>query len=101
MATGYWAGRSRDLSSSPYGVKNSIMFTSFKSALGPTMGTGALSSGVKRPGNEADHSPQTNVQAKHCGTILVPPLSHTSSELRGLSPRAYYTDLATATCRRR
>jgi hypothetical protein len=38
------------------------------------MDTGALSQGVKRPGSEADHSPQANAEIKNGGTI--PPLPH-------------------------
>jgi hypothetical protein len=42
------------------------------------MGTGILSSGVKRPGREADHSPQTSTEVKKNMT-LIHPLLHTPS----------------------
>jgi hypothetical protein len=38
---------------------------------------GALSSGVKRPGREADHPPPSSAEVKNCGAI--PPLPHMSS----------------------
>jgi hypothetical protein len=41
------------------------------------LATGALSSGLKPPGREADHSPPSSVEVKNGEAI--PPLSHTSS----------------------
>jgi hypothetical protein len=42
-----------------------------------SVGTGTLSSGVKRPGQETDHSPPCNVEVKIGGVI--PPLVQMSS----------------------
>jgi hypothetical protein len=39
---------------------------------------GAISSGVKRQGREADHSPPSSVEVKNGGAIA--PLPHTSSK---------------------
>jgi hypothetical protein len=62
-------GRRRDRSSSPGRVKNFLFSTSSRPALGPTQPPnqwvpGVLSPGVKRPGNEADHSPPTSAEVK-------------------------------------
>jgi hypothetical protein len=50
-------------------VKNFVYSTSSSPALGPTQPPvkwvlGAVSLGVKRPGREADHSPQTTAEVK-------------------------------------
>jgi hypothetical protein len=63
------AGRQRNRSSSPGRVKNFHFSISSRPALGPTQppihwAPGALSSGVKRQGREADHSPPTSAQVK-------------------------------------
>jgi hypothetical protein len=63
------AGRQRGRTSSPGMVKNCLFSTSSSSALRPTQPPsqwvlGALSPGVKRPGSEADHSPQTSAKVK-------------------------------------
>jgi hypothetical protein len=42
-----------------------------------SMNTGSSFHGVKRPGHEADQSPQPNAEVKHDGAIS--PLDHTSS----------------------
>jgi hypothetical protein len=42
-----------------------------------TMGTGAVSPGVKRQGHEADHSAPSNAEVRNGGAI--PSLPHTSS----------------------
>jgi hypothetical protein len=42
-----------------------------------TMGSAAISSGMKRPELEADHSPTPTTEVKNGSAI--PPLSHTSS----------------------
>jgi hypothetical protein len=42
-----------------------------------TTGNGAVSSGVKRSGREADHSPQSSAEFKNGGAA--PPLPQTSS----------------------
>jgi hypothetical protein len=62
MATGWKAEGS---SSSPSRGKIFLLSTLSRPVLGPTKPpiqcvTGALSPGVKRPGREADHSPQTS-----------------------------------------
>jgi hypothetical protein len=63
------AGRSGGRSSSPGRVKNCLFSTSSRLALGPTQPPiqwvpGALSSGVKWPGREADHSPPASTAVK-------------------------------------
>jgi hypothetical protein len=67
IATGQWAGRPRGRSSSSVKVKN-VLFTS-RPALGPTQPPfqrvpEAPSPGVKRPGDEADHSPPAGADVK-------------------------------------
>jgi hypothetical protein len=64
-----WAARPRGRSSSPDRVKNFLFSTSSRPALWFTQLTiqwvsGALYSGVKRPGREADHSPPTSAEVK-------------------------------------
>jgi hypothetical protein len=59
IATGYGPGR----------VKNFLFSKSSRPAVGSTQSPnqlvpGALSSGVKRPGREVDHSPQTRAEVK-------------------------------------
>jgi hypothetical protein len=61
--------RGRGRSTSPYRVKNFLFSMLFRPALGPIQSpmhwvTGALSSGVKWPGREADHSPPTSAEVK-------------------------------------
>jgi hypothetical protein len=56
-------------SSSPGRGKNCLFFMSSRQVLGPTQPPiqwvpGALSSEVKRPEREADHSPSTSVEVK-------------------------------------
>jgi hypothetical protein len=56
--------------------------TASRPALGPSQSRiqwlpGALSSGVKRQGREADHSPPSSAEVKNGRAI--PPLSHMSS----------------------
>jgi hypothetical protein len=63
------SGRQRGRSSSPGRVKNFLFSTSFRSALGPTQLPiqwipEAFSSGKKRQGREADHSPPTSPEVK-------------------------------------
>jgi hypothetical protein len=63
------AGCLRGRSSSPGRVKNFLFFTSFRPALGPILPPiqwvpGALSSGIRRPGCEADHWPPTSAEVK-------------------------------------
>jgi hypothetical protein len=63
------AGRPRAQSSSPRGVKNFLFSTSSRPALGSTQPPiqwvlGALSTGVNRPGREADHSPPASTEVK-------------------------------------
>jgi hypothetical protein len=63
------AGRLRDRSSSPNGGKNVHLSMSSRPALWPTQPPiqwvpEAHSSGVKRPGHEADHSPPTSAEVK-------------------------------------
>jgi hypothetical protein len=41
------------------------------------VGAGAASTGVKRQGREANHSPKSNVEVKNGGAI--PPVPHKSS----------------------
>jgi hypothetical protein len=67
--TGLWAGQPRGRSSSPGRVKNFLFSTSSRPALGPTLlptewVLGVLSSWVKQPGAEADHSPPTSAKVK-------------------------------------
>jgi hypothetical protein len=62
------AGQQRGRSSSPGSSKN-FSSTSSRQALGPTQppiqwAQGALSTGIKRPGREADHSPPTSAEVK-------------------------------------
>jgi hypothetical protein len=62
-------GRSRGLSSSPDKVKNFLLSTSSRLTLESSQPPiqwvpGALSSGVKRGGREADHSPPSSAKAK-------------------------------------
>jgi hypothetical protein len=69
IATTLRAGRQRGRSSSPGKVKNFIFSTSSRPALGCTQLTTqwvpeALSSGVKRPVREADHSPPASAEVK-------------------------------------
>jgi hypothetical protein len=52
------------------GVKNFLFSTPSRQVMGPTQlpiqwVTGALSPGVKLPGREADHSPQTSAKVKN------------------------------------
>jgi hypothetical protein len=54
-----------------------VFSTAFRPALGPTQTTiqwvlGALSTGVKRPAREANHSPPSNAVVKNGGAV--PPL---------------------------
>jgi hypothetical protein len=63
------AGRPTGRSSSPGRVKNFLFSTSSRPALGPTQPPiqwvqGTLSTGVMRPGREADHSPPTSAEVK-------------------------------------
>jgi hypothetical protein len=63
------AGRPRGRSSSPSRVKNILISTTSRSALGPTqlliqLVSGALSPCVKRPGREDDHSPPASAEVK-------------------------------------
>jgi hypothetical protein len=63
------AGRPSGRSSSPGRVKNFLFSTSSRRALGPTQPPiqwvpGILSSGVKRQGREADHSPPATAEVK-------------------------------------
>jgi hypothetical protein len=63
------AGRPREQSSSSGKVKNFLVSISSRSSLGPTQlpiqwVPGALSSGVKRQGREADRSPPTSAEVK-------------------------------------
>jgi hypothetical protein len=63
------AGRLRCRSSSPGRVKNFLFSTSSRPVLGSTQSPiqgvpGALSSGVKRSGREADHSPPNSAEVK-------------------------------------
>jgi hypothetical protein len=64
------AGRPRGRSSRPGGVRNFHFSMSSRPALGSTQPLiqwvpGALSSGVKRPGREADHSSPTSSEVKN------------------------------------
>jgi hypothetical protein len=64
-----WDGRLRGRSSSSGDCKNFLFCKSLRLALGSTQPPiqwvpGALSSGVKRPGREAEHSPATSVEVK-------------------------------------
>jgi hypothetical protein len=66
IATG-WTIEGR--SSIPGRVKNFLLSAASRLALGPTQlpiqrVPGALSPGVKQPGREADHSPQTSAEVK-------------------------------------
>jgi hypothetical protein len=62
--------------------KNFFFSTASRSALGPTQPTtqrilGAISTGVKRLGREANHSPQTSDGVKNDGGLPpFPPLLH-------------------------
>jgi hypothetical protein len=63
------AGRPRDRSSSPGRDKNFLFSKSSRPALVSTQPPiqwvpGALSSGIKLPGREADHSPPTSAEVK-------------------------------------
>jgi hypothetical protein len=62
------AGRSRGQSSNPGSIKNCLFPTSSRLVLGatqpPIQWVSELSPGVKRPGREADYSPQTNADIK-------------------------------------
>jgi hypothetical protein len=54
----------------PAGAGNFLFITASRSALGPTQSPNqwvpvALSLGVKRPGREADHSPQSSAEVKN------------------------------------
>jgi hypothetical protein len=76
------AGRPRGRSSSPGRVKNFLFSTSARPPLGSTQPPiqwvlGALSSGVKRPAREADHSPPASAESRKCGSIH--PLLHKPS----------------------
>jgi hypothetical protein len=62
---------------SPGGVKNFLYSTSSRPALGSTQlpmqwVPGAFSSGVKRPGREADHSPPANADVKKISVHRLP-----------------------------
>jgi hypothetical protein len=75
------AGRPRGRSSSPGRIKLFLLSTSYRLVLEPThppiqWGQGALSSGLKRPGREADHSSPTSAEIKNMW--IYNPLSHTS-----------------------
>jgi hypothetical protein len=77
---GLWAGRPGF--DSRQGHEILPYSTASRPALGPTQAPiqwapGALSSGVKRPRHESDHSPTSNAEVKNGGAIL--PLPHTSS----------------------
>jgi hypothetical protein len=80
IETWLWAGRPRGRSSSPSRVKNFHFSTSSRPALGPTQPPiqwvpVALSTGVKRPRRETDHSPPTIAEVKKCG--IIHPVRHT------------------------
>jgi hypothetical protein len=67
----YWlrAGRPMVRSSSPNSVKNFLFSKSSRPALGFTQPPiqwvpGALSSGLKQPGREAEHSPPASAEVK-------------------------------------
>jgi hypothetical protein len=69
ITTGCGLDDKRDRSSSPSRVKNCLFSTSFRPVLGPRQPsfqwvTGSLSTGVKRPGCEANHSPPTSAEVK-------------------------------------
>jgi hypothetical protein len=64
-----WTGQPKGQSSSPGRVKNFLFCTSSRPALGPTQPPiqrvpGAVSSRVKRPEREVDHSPPTSAEVK-------------------------------------
>jgi hypothetical protein len=68
------AERPRGRSSSPGRVKNLLLSTSSRLALGPTQPPiqwvpEALSPEVKRPGRKTDHSLPTSAEIKKCGSI--------------------------------
>jgi hypothetical protein len=75
------AGRWRGESSSPGSIKNFLFSMSSRPALGPTQPPvqwipGAVSSGVKQPGREADHSPATSARVKKIWIYTsIPPYS--------------------------
>jgi hypothetical protein len=78
IATGYGLGNRGGRSSSPGRVKNFLFSTSSTPALGPTQPPiqwvrRALSSGVKRPGREADHSPPISAEVKKMWIYTSPP----------------------------
>jgi hypothetical protein len=62
----------------PAGAGIFLFITASRQALGPTQPPiqwipGVLSLGVKRPGHEADHSPQCNAEVKNaCSYIFTP-----------------------------
>jgi hypothetical protein len=57
-----WAGRPRGQSSSPGRVKNFFFSMSSRPALESTQPPIQWIPGVKRPGREADHSPQASAE---------------------------------------
>jgi hypothetical protein len=70
IATCLRAGRPRGRSSSPSRVKNFLFFTSSRPGLGSPQPpiqwvSGVLSTGVKRPWREADHSPRASAEIKN------------------------------------
>jgi hypothetical protein len=76
------AGRLRSRSSSPDRVKNLLFSTASRPALGSTQPPlqwvpTVLSSWVKRPGHEADHSLPISAEVRKCVSIY--PLSHMPS----------------------
>jgi hypothetical protein len=77
IATGYWLEDRGLRVRVPVGSR--IFFTSSRLASGPIQPPiqwepGALSSGVKRPGRKADHSPPTSARSRQYGSIHPLPL---------------------------
>jgi hypothetical protein len=77
----YWnwlqAGRPRGWSSIPGSVKNFLYVGQIGSGADPasySMGTGALSPGVKPSGREADNSPPTSAEVKKTSISTSTPL---------------------------
>jgi hypothetical protein len=76
------AGRPRGQSSSPGWVKN---FLTSRPVQGATQPPIQLIPAVKRPGREADHSPQTNAEVKKMWICTCIPIRHHGLVLNELS----------------
>jgi hypothetical protein len=86
LRAGWWRGRN----SSPSRVKNFLFSKSSRPALGSTQSPmqwvpGALSPRVKRPGREADHSPQARGEVKNVDLYIHSPIRLHGVVLNSLS----------------